>query len=232
MALSDFGLIVARYNSSTPTLSTDNDIRELRLDEGSRCYVTLADDRDYRPRFWPDGAAQDGTPDNDKGIGVMGFDDANDVYKFLRLDPDGALYVNTEAGGTDVSEAADKANANDGQVDLTAPSPALTWVLIQSKAFAAGTEMLIHGWSYGSDKNAMFQLAICDDTGQDNPERSDITEILDTHLTTSARPSEHENFTGVIRRAGGADIYLCVFAQQLQKGQAGIAFSSINMQTT
>lgn len=217
----DFGILVARYSATTPNISVDNTIRELRIDSGGRVHVRPTDDRDASLRYFLDGEVV-GT--QDRGIVMLGLNPTDNNYQMFRLTDDGSLAVSFNAG-TDISEAANKANVSDGEVTLAYN----TWTLVQSKAVASG-KMNIAGWSFGSDKNTVFQLVLA--TALAAPVRTDITEILDTQISTSARPSDHVSFDRAITRAGGTNVKLCIFAKQLQIGTAGVGFSMLNAYTT
>lgn len=229
---SDFGLLVGRFNSAAPAISTDNTLREIRLDGGGRIVGRAADGNDKTLSYFADGdAVGSGVGDaigtaGDRGILILGKDSADSVYKAIRLASDGSLIV-TNDGGVDASEAADKANAANGEVTLTSGS----WVLIQSKAFSSG-KFHVDGWSYASDKNAIFQLAIAVHAGGGSPVRTDITELLDSQITSSARPSDHVSFGRKLDRSGAANTFLCVFAKQLQAGAAGVGLSMMAVDTT
>lgn len=230
--MTDFGLLVGRFSSATPNISTDNTLRELRLDAGGRVYSRLADDRDAAIRYFNDGEAVDGTPANDKGVIVLGKNEVDGNYQMLRVADDGSLIVSAHSG-TDSSAAADgtggtyNATDSEGEVALTQGS----WVLIQSMAIASG-KVHLDGWSYGSDKNTIFQLCLANDTGVNGVTRSDVTEILDMQMTTSARPSDHVGFNRAVTRNGGANIFVAIFAKQLQAGAAGVGFSMVNAHRT
>lgn len=228
----DFGLMVGRYNTATPTLSPDNDLREARLDVGGRIVSRPADGNDKTLSYFAEGdAVGSGVGDaigtaGDRGILIMGRDAADAVYKAVRLASDGSLIV-TNDGGVDASEAADKANANNGEVTLNSGN----WVLIQSKAFSSG-KFHVDGWSYASDKNTIFQLAVAVHAGGGSPVRTDITELLDSQISTSSRPSDHVHFGRKLDRSGAANTFLCVFAKQLQTGTAGVGLSMMAVDTT
>lgn len=227
----DFQLLVARFSSATPAIAADNTLRELRIDAGGRVYSRLADDRDVAIRYFHDGESVDASPNLDKGILILGKNDTDSNYQALRVLNDGSLSVSFNAG-TDISEASDSsggtytATDSEGEVALVIGN----WVLVQSIAVPSGT-LFVDGWSYASDKNAIFQLCMVDDTAQDNPTRADVIEILDSHITTSARPSDHVSFDRALTKAGGADIYVAVFAKQLQSGATGVGLSMINAHT-
>ena len=82
----DNGVRITRYSSATPSVSTDDALREGRIDGGGRLYVRNADDRDLSPRYFRDGEAVDAIPANDRGFIVLGKEDGADVYRVLRLD--------------------------------------------------------------------------------------------------------------------------------------------------
>ncbi len=224
----DFGLLVARFNTATPAYSADNDLRELRIDAGGRVYSRLADGNNNTVSWFADadavGSGVGGDTAGDRGILILGKTDTTSNYQILKVNDDGSLSVSFNAG-SDASEAADKANAADGEVALTSGA----WVLVQSKILASG-KMHVAGWSYASDKNVVFQLALA--TAAAAPVRADITEILDTQITTSSRPSEHVAFQRALTRAGGVNVKLCVFAKQLQSGANGVGMSMVNYATT
>lgn len=227
----DFGLLVGRYNTATPSLSTDKELRELRLDAAGRIASRLGDGNDKAISFFADGDAVGSGQDDvqnsgagDRGVLVLGKNDTNSNYQVLKVNDDGSLVVSPNAG-TDASEAADKANAADGEVALVSGS----WVLVQNKLFSSG-KLHLDGWSYASDKNAVFQIALAVAAG--TPTRTDITEILDSHITSSARPSDHVGFLRAIQRNGGANVKLCIFAKQLQAGANGVGLSMFNVHTT
>lgn len=228
----DFGLLVGRFNTGTPALSADNDLRELRLDPNGRLHTRLSDGNDNTPSYFADGdAVGSGVGDHagtaeDRGLLVLGKNDTDSNYQILRVNDDGSLVVSFQAG-TEVSEAADKGNANDGEVALVVG----TWVLIQELAVPTG-QININGWSYTSDKNTIFQMCLVDDTGADGSDRADITEILDSMITTSARPSDHVSYQRALARSGGTNIKVAIFAKQLQSGAAGVGLSMINANTT
>jgi hypothetical protein len=217
----DFGLLVARYNTSAPTVSTNNELREVRIDSAGRLYVRPTDDRDASPRYFTDGEAV-GT--SDRGFVILGLNETDSNYQMLRVNNDGSLVVSMDAG-TDASEAADKANLNFGEVALTSG----TWILIQSITIPTG-KLHLDGWSYSADKNTQFQVVLA--TAAGTPVRADITEILDTQITTSSRPSDHVSFNRALSRAGGTNVKLCIFAKQLQAGAAGAASSMLNVHKT
>lgn len=226
----DFGLLVARYNTSTPNYTADNDLRELRIDSGGRLRQRATDDRDMSLRYFYDGESVDASPNLDRGILILGKNATDSNYQALRLSDDGSLVVSSDAG-TDISAAADGTGSTFSATDVRG-EVALTvgnWILVQSIAVATG-KMHVDGWSFSSDKNTEFQICLASAAG--TPTRANVTEILDTMLTTSARPSESVNYTRNITRNGGANIKLCVFAKQLQSGAAGVAMSMINAHTT
>lgn len=226
----DFGLLVSRFNTTTPSISTDNTLRELRIDGGGRVAHRNADGNDNTLSYFADGDAVGtgvGTVSGvvgDRGTLILGRDSVDSIYKAISVNSDGSVNVAFNAG-TDQSQAADHANATEGDIALTSG----TWVLIQSKAVSTG-HMHIAGWSYDSDKNTKFQLALT--VSLATPVRADITEILDTQITSSSRPSDHVGFTQDLTRAGAANTFLCVFAKQLQAGAGGSAGSMMNFDTT
>lgn len=227
----DFGLQVGRYNAAAPTLTEDN-IREVRLDVAGRLENRLIDGNDKTISYFLDGQAtgtgvgdHTGTAE-DRGIIVLGKNDTDNNYQMFRVNSDGSLAVSFQSG-TDVSKAADYANAADGEVTLLVGS----WKLIQQIDITSGT-VHIDGYSYASDKNTVFQLVLSNDTGANGHIRTDITEILDTQITTSARPSEHVIFNRTLDRAGGTNIAVVLWAKQLQSGPDGVAMSMINAHTT
>lgn len=228
----DFGLLVGRFNSAAPAISTDNTLRELRIDAGGRMAARGADGNDNTVSYFADGDAVGSGVSNvsgtagDRGILMMGKDAVDSIYKAIKVNSDGSLAIDF-AAGADQSEAADKANSSNGEISLTSGS----WVLIQSKAVSTG-HMHVSGWSYASDKNTEFQLAIAVHSGGGAPIRTDITEILDSQITSSARPSEHVHFARDLDRAGAANTFICVFAKQLQAGASGVALSMMNYDTT
>lgn len=229
----DFGLLVTRYNSSTPSYSSNNDLRELRIDAGGRVHSRMTDGNDNTVSFFADGDAVGSGVGNqavagDRGVLVLGKDYTDAIYKPLKILNDGSLVISTN-GGTDASAAADKANAGTtgGEVGLTVGS----YVLIQSIPFTAN-KFHVFGYSYASDKNTMFQLAIAVHVGAGSPIRSELTEILDTQISSSARPSHYVGFNRQLDKAGAANTYLCVFAKQLQQGAAGIGATMINVDTS
>lgn len=229
---SDFGLFVGRYSSSEPTIANDQELREIRLDVNGRAYVRLNDGNDNTISYFADGdAVGSGVGDSteasgDRGILMLGKNDTDSNYQMLRVSDDGSLVVSFQ-GGADASEAADKANANDGEVNLTSG----TWVKMQEIPVVSG-KIHLNGWSYASDKNTVFQLTLSDDTGADGHARADITEILDTMITTSSRPSDHVGYDRQISRSGGTNIAVVLWAKQLQSGAGGVGFSQINANTT
>lgn len=231
----DFGLLVARFNTATPTYNVDNDLRELRIDAGGRVYTRLADGNNNTVSWFADndavGSGVGGDTAGDRGVLILGKNDTNSNYQILRVNDDGSLAVSFNAG-TDVSEAASNTGtwaANDevGEVALTVGQ----WVLVQNIAVTSG-KIHIDGWSFGSDKNTVFQIVHYDDTGADGVDRTDATALLDTQITTSARPSDHVGFMRAITRSGAANNGIAVFAKQLQSGAAGVAWSMINAHTT
>lgn len=222
--MTDFGGLVARYSVATPTVTPDNALRELRIDGGGRLFVRLADDRDKAIRYFYDGEAVDGGDVTlDRGMLMLGKNDTDSNYQVLRVADDGSLVVSMDAG-VDVSIAADSANANDGEVALTQGA----WVQVQKIAVASG-KIHVNGFSYASDKQVIFQLVLADGIADD---RTDISEILDSQVTTSFRPSDHVNFNRALARAGGTNVYVAIFAKQVQSGTAGVGLSSINAYTT
>ena len=236
---SDFGLLIGRFNTSTPSLSADNDLRELRLDSGGRLGSRLVDGNDETISYFIDGAATgSGVGDfngagADRGILILGKNDTDATYQILRVTPDGALVVTTEVG-TDNSAHSDKEDAafsdtdTNGEVALTVGS----WVDIKTIAASSGGIIHLSGWSYGSDKNTVFQLCVVDDTLTDGVERADVIEVLDTQITTSARPSDHVNFSRALDKIEAANNFVVVFAKQLQLGSAGVGWTSINTYKT
>ena len=227
--MTDFGLLVARYSTSTPSLTTDKDLRELRIDSGGRVHTRLTDDRDVSLRYFHDGESVDSTVALDKGLIILGKNDTDSNYQVLRVNDDGSLVVSFEAG-SDVSAASDgtggtySATDVEGEVALTAGN----WVLIQAIPVIAG-KLHVDGWSFGSDKNCIFQLCIVDNA---TTNRAGVIEILDSQMTTSARPSDHVGFNRAISRDGGTNVKVAVFAKQLQAGTAGVGLSMINAHTT
>lgn len=228
----NFGLLVGRFSSATPVLATDNELRELRLDAGGRLHVKLTDGNDKVISYFTDGAATGtGTPD-DRGLVIMGKNDTDNNYQMLRVNSDGSLVVSFQAG-SDISAAADDTGGVyavgdvEGEVALTVAN----WVLIQTEPVISG-QVHVAGWSFCSDKNTVFQLCLVDDVGAGGVTRADVTKILDTQMSTSARPSDHVGYNRAITNAGGANISVAVFAKQLQVGTAGVAWSAINAATT
>lgn len=225
----DFGQLVARYNSSTPSVSTDNTLRELRIDSGGRVHTRVTDDRDVSPRYFRDGESVDGTPANDRGFIILGKNDTDSNYQVLRVNDDGSLVVSMDAG-SDVSLAADATGGTysptdvEGEVALTVGN----WVLVQEIPVTSG-KAHIDGWSFCSDKNTLFQLCIIDNATSN---RAGVVEILDSQISTSARPSDHVSFKRSLTHNGGANKKLAVFAKQLQSGAAGVGLSMINAHTT
>lgn len=227
--MTDFGLLVARFNTSTPNYTADNDLRNLRIDSGGRVHTRLTDDRDVSLRYFHDGEAVDGTVALDKGLIILGKNDTDNNYQVLRVNDDGSLVVSSEAG-TDVSLASDATGGTYGPTDVEGEVALVIgqWVLVQSIPVTTG-KLHVDGWSFASDKNCIFQLCIVDNA---TTNRAGVVEILDSHISTSARPSDHIGFNRAISRAGGANVKIAVFAKQLQQGTAGVALSSINAHTT
>lgn len=227
--MTDFGLLVARFNTSTPNYTADNDLRNLRIDSGGRVHTRLTDDRDVSLRYFHDGEAVDGTVALDKGLIILGKNDTDGNYQVLRVNDDGSLVVSSEAG-TDVSLASDATGGTYGPTDVEGEVALVIgqWVLVQSIPVTTG-KLHVDGWSFASDKNCIFQLCIVDNA---TTNRAGVVEILDSHISTSARPSDHIGFNRAISRAGGANVKIAVFAKQLQQGTAGVALSSINAHTT
>lgn len=227
--MTDFGLLVARFNTSTPNYTADNDLRNLRIDSGGRVHTRLTDDRDVSLRYFHDGEAVDGTVALDKGLIILGKNDTDNNYQVLRVNDDGSLVVSSEAG-TDVSLASDATGGTYGPTDVEGEVALVIgqWVLVQSIPVTTG-KLHVDGWSFASDKNCIFQLCIVDNA---TTNRAGVVEILDSHISTSARPSDHVGFNRAISRAGGANVKIAVFAKQLQQGTAGVALSSINAHTT
>ena len=230
----DFGLLVGRYNSATPILATDKELRELRLDEGGRVYARLADGNDNRLSYFEDGdAVGSGNPD-DRGVLILGLNDTNNNYQIFRVNDDGSLVVSLEAG-TDASAAADGTGGtyvaspgdSEGEIALVIGD----WKLLQSVAIPTG-KIHVDGWSFGSDKGTIFQLCLVNDVGGGGVTRADVTEILDTQMNSSANPSDHAGFNRAMSRAGGANIHIAVFAKQLQAGNTGVGFSMVNAHKT
>lgn len=225
----DFGQLVARFNTSTPSLTADNDLRELRIDSGGRLHTRVTDDRDASPRYFYDGEAVNGTPNTDRGLLVLGKNATDSNYQAFKLNDDGSLVVSFEAG-TDVSAAGDGTGGTysptdvEGEVALTVGS----WVLIHSIPVTSG-KLHIDGWSFGSDKNCIFQLCLINGVGTT---RAVVTEILDSQMSTSARPSDHVGFNRAISRAGGTNVKMAIFAKQLQSGAAGVGLGMLNAHTT
>lgn len=227
--MTDFGLLVARFNTSTPNYTADNDLRNLRIDSGGRVHTRLTDDRDVSLRYFHDGEAVDGTVALDKGLIILGKNDTDNNYQVLRVNDDGSLVVSSDAG-TDVSLASDATGGTYGPTDVEGEVALVVgqWVLVQSIPVTTG-KLHVDGWSFASDKNCIFQLCIVDNA---TTNRAGVVEILDSHISTSARPSDHVGFNRAISRAGGANVKIAVFAKQLQQGTAGVALSSINAHTT
>lgn len=227
--MQDFGLLVARYNTSTPSVTTDKELRELRIDSGGRVHARLTDDRDVSVRYFHDGESVDGTVALDKGLIILGKNDTDSNYQVLRVNDDGSLVVSFESG-TDISAAGDgtggtySATDVEGEVALTVGN----WVLIKSIPVASG-KLHIDGWSFGSDKNCIFQLCIIDSA---TVNRAGVIEILDSQMSTSARPSDHVCFNRAISRPGGTNVNIGVFAKQLQSGTAGVGLGMVNAHTT
>lgn len=235
----DFGLLVGRYNTATPALSTDKELRELRLDAGGRMASRLVDGNDKTISWFADGDAVNSGDDDfqlggagDRGMLILGKNDTDSNYQILRVNSDGSLSVSFNSGA-DVSSHSDgtggtySATDSEGEVALTVGN----WVLVHSIAIASG-KVHIDGFTYTSDKNTMFQLCLVDDTGVDGVERADTTEILDSSITTSASPTGGRAYTRALTRAGGTNIYVALFAKQLQAGGAGIGMGLINAHTT
>ena len=221
----DFGLRVARYSTSTPSVTTDDSHRELRIDGGGRLYTRLADGNDNPLDYFADGdAVGSGSETEDRGIVILGLNDTDSNYQILKVNDDGALIVSSQ-GGTDVSISSDE--TGDGEEALTVG----TWVLINTIAVATGT-LHINGWTYGSDKNTQFLIAMSDDTLTDGHDFTDITEILDMQITSSARPSDNVGFIRALDRAGGTNVALTMWAKQLQPGATGVGFGMMNAYTT
>lgn len=226
----DFGLLVARYNTSTPAYTNDNDLRELRIDAGGRVHTRATDGNDNTISYFADGdAVGSGAPD-DRGVLVLGLNPVNNNYQILRLNDDGSLVVSSQSG-TDISSAADStggifsATDSRGEVALTVGN----WVLVKSIPVGASLTAHINGWSYASDKNTIFQLCLVNAA---TSTRADVSEIWDSHLTTSARPSDHVGFNRPLDQAGGTNVKLTIWAKQLQQGAAGVAWAMINANTT
>lgn len=221
----DFGLYVGRHNTAKPSLS-DDDLREIRLDVAGNLENRLIDGNDKTLSYYIDGQATGtGVGDHagtaeDRGIIVLGKDDSSNTYQMLRVNPDGSLTVSFQSG-TDISEFSDKAGT--GEISLTKD----TWVKVLEIPVASGN-IHIDGWTYASDANTQFKLGISNDTGVDGHAETDITEIIDMHFTTSARPSDNINFTRSIDRAAGTNIALVVWAKQLQVGSSRIGTAMIN----
>lgn len=228
----DFGLFVGRHNTAKPSL-VDDDLREVRLDgcgnlenraiDGNDSTISYFADCDAVGSGVGDHSGSTGTAGDDRGVLILGLNAADSKYEVLSVDDQGCLCVSFEAG-TDCSEAADKAAATDGEI-----TNAATYKLIQE--IAASTDKIhVDGWSYASDKNTIFQLVLSDDTGADGHDRADIVCILDSQISTSARPSEHVVFSRALTQDVSAltTPALVVWAKQLQAGTLGCALSMIN----
>ena len=227
--MTDFGLLVARYNTGTPNYTADNDLRNLRIDSGGRVHTRVTDDRDLSPRYFRDGESVDGTPANDRGMLVLGKNDIDNNYQALRLNDDGSLIVSSQSG-TDISLAGDATGGTysptdvEGEVALTVGN----WVLIVAIPVTSG-KAHISGWSFASDKNCIFQLCVIDAVGQ---ARAGVVEILDSSISTSARPSDHTNFNRALTVNGGTNVKLAIFCKQLQNGTAGVGLGMVNASST
>lgn len=228
----DFGLLVGRFNTSTPSISTDNSLREIRIDSGGRLHSRLTDDRDVSIRYFNDEESVDATPSNDKGILILGKNDVNSNYQVLRVNDDGSLVVSTQAG-TDNSEHSDGTGGIFSPTDIRGEITLTigTWVKIHDIPVTSG-RVHIDGWSFLADKNTLFQICMSDDTGLDGHDRADVIEILDSQLTTSGKPSDHENFGRALTRNGGTNIAVVIWAKQLQTGNVGIGSGMINSHIT
>lgn len=228
----DFGLLVARFNTSTPSYTADNDLRELRIDENGRVYARLADDRDKAIRYFYDGEAVDGVDDTlDRGILVLGKNDTDSNYQAFRLNDDGSLVVSAQSGA-DVSAHSNPTGTftptdSLGEVGLTLN----TWVKIVEIPVATG-KLHLTGWEFLSDKLTQFQVVMSDDTGADGHARADATEILCSGMATSARPSDHITLSRAKDRSGGTNVAIIVWAKQLQSGTAGVASAGMEVNTT
>jgi hypothetical protein len=228
----DFGLLVGRYDAAEPTIANDQELREIRLDVNGRAHMRLNDGNDNTLSYFADGDAVGSGVGNaaeasgDRGLIMLGLNETDSNYQMLRVNSDGSLAVSFQSG-TDVSEAADSANAADGEITLAQGA----WVKVQEIAVATG-KIHVSGWSYASDKNTILQLTLSDDTGTDGHDRADITEILDTMLTTSARPSDHVSYNRSLSRSGGTNVAIVLWAKQLQAGANGVAMSMVNASTT
>lgn len=232
----DFGMLVARYNTSTPAYSSDNDLRELRIDTGGRVHSRLTDDRDVSVRYFQDGEAVDGTPALDRGILILGKNDNDSNYQVLRVNDDGSLVVSPQSG-TDISGHSDGTGGTFSDTDSRGEialdnSSGGTWVLIHEIPVGAAFTAHISGFSYMSDKNTIFQLCLSDDSGVDGHDRADVVEILDSQMSVSARPSDHVTLARALDKAGGTNIAIVLWAKQLQSGANGIGSGSINASTT
>src|SRR5690606_37090053 len=177
--MTDFGLLVARFNTSSPNYTADNDLRNLRIDSGCRIHTRLTDDRDVSLRYFHDGEAVDGTVALDKGLIILGKNDTDNNYQVLRVNDDGSLVVSFEAG-TDVSLASDATGGTYGPTDVEGEVALVVgqWVLVQSIPVTTG-KLHIDGWSFASDKNCIFQLCIVDNA---TTNRAGVVEILDSHI--------------------------------------------------
>jgi hypothetical protein len=230
--MTDFGLLVARYNVAAPALSTDGVIRELRIDAGGRVDARLADGNDNTLSYFAAGDAVGsgiGTASavaGDRGVLIFGKNSTDSNYQPIRVLSDGSVVI-SDSSGTDASAAADKANITGGEIALAQGS----YVLVQTIPFTTG-HFHVFGWTYASDKNTQFQLAVAVHSGVGSPVRADIKEILDTQISSSARPSSSVAWTRSLDRAGAVNTSLCVFAKQLQQGANGSASSMINVDTT
>lgn len=161
--MQDFASFVSRYNVATPTVTVDNELRELRIDSGGRAYVRLADDRDEAIRYFEDGESIGA---GDRGIVMLGRDDNTDQYRMFRLDESGCLCVTLGSGGEDYHSHSD---ADDGAFGLTDTNGEVAidavgdWKLIHAKPVVDG-RVKISGWNWFADKNMLLQVCMLDDS--------------------------------------------------------------------
>jgi hypothetical protein len=118
------GLVVGRFNTSAPTLTTEDDLRELRLDANGRVISRLSDGNDKTLSYYKEddpfdsGKGDTAGTAGDRGLIVFGRNDTDSKFNALSLNGQKQLRV-TNALSNDAAAAQAIRCADDVHVDYT-----------------------------------------------------------------------------------------------------------------
>lgn len=189
IVLQDFGLLVAQYNTTLPTL-TNGEFTELQVDANGRLLVQA--DVTVLVDFLGLNGAGDSS-----NILIVGTEDGTSggTAHVVRLGPDGSVITETTitVEGTEQYSVTDaEADGGDGLIAVTT-----TFTTVSTSAIGAGESAFIYGWQFSCDKNAVGRIV---------KKEGATTEVLKISQVVSSNPNyaEHWHKEGRIEKAFAA----------------------------